>query len=699
MNALKKQSDKPKSRAGTFAALTAAALLLAAPASTQAAGLLIAEGGFGGLLEIESHEVDVTIRDNIAITRVTQVFRNTEQRMVEALYTFPVPKGASVANFSMWINGREMVGEVLEKKRAREIYESYKRTKRDPGLLEQVDYKTFEMRIFPILAGAEQRVELTYTQELEVDHDWATYVYPLATVTKPGIDSSVKGTFGLRLDAQSVIPIAALESPSHPDDFVMADHSATYQTASLEQLGGSLARDVVVAYQLKRPKTGIDLVTSNEARDDGYFSLMVTVGEDLKKFDTGMDYVFVLDISGSMAHEAKLPASRNSVSAFMESLGPEDQFELLTFNVKSTPLFNELRSADEAAIGEAVQFLNSRQAKGGTSLSPALQTAYRYGNPDRPLNVVVLSDGLTEARERSELTRLIAARPSHARVFCIGVGNEVNRPLLEQIARDTGGLAAFISQGDNFSRQAAAFRRKLTRPAVSDLRINFDGVEVFDLEPPVLPNLYHGSPVRVYGRYKGQGAGTVQLEGNIRGSVFSEKMELEFPAIDNAHPEIERMWAWQRMDRLLKEADKAGNRQPAINEIVRLGELYSIVSEYTSFIVLENDAEYQRWQINRLNARRIDRDRAALARTQNELRSIRDQAVAGLGPDPVQDMKAAAPVIPSVQRTNRNSPVQASQPNSRRRQSWDLGGGSGPIGPLFLGIAAWMQRLRRKRSH
>src|SRR3982751_1283081 len=112
---------------------------------------------------------------------VTQVFQNTENRQVEALYTFPVPKGASVANFSMWINGKEMVGEVVEKERARQIYDSYKQQKRDPGLLEQTDFRTFEMRIFPIAPHAEQRVQVTYAQELDFDHDWATYVYPLAT--------------------------------------------------------------------------------------------------------------------------------------------------------------------------------------------------------------------------------------------------------------------------------------------------------------------------------------------------------------------------------------------------------------------------------------------------------------------------------------------------------------------------------------
>ena len=134
-----------------MAALALAALFGRDPAS--AAGLLIADGGLGGVLEIKEHDVQVTINNGIAVTEVTQVFHNTEKRQVEALYTFPVPKGASVANFSMWINGKEMVGEVLEKKRAREIYDSYKQARRDPGLLEQVDYRTFEMRIFPDRAG------------------------------------------------------------------------------------------------------------------------------------------------------------------------------------------------------------------------------------------------------------------------------------------------------------------------------------------------------------------------------------------------------------------------------------------------------------------------------------------------------------------------------------------------------------------
>src|SRR5436190_14853910 len=217
----------------TFAMALLAIGVLASP-QARAAGLLIADGGFGGVLEVKEHDVQVTINNGIAVTKVTQTFHNTENRQLEALYTFPVPKGASVANFSMWINGKEMVGEVLEKKRAREIYESYKQSRRDPGLLEQTDFKTFEMRIFPIAPDADQKVQMTYYQELDVDHDWATYVYPLATSSRKELTSRTSGKFALGLEVKSAIPITTMESPSHAEGFIIAKHTENYYQASLE---------------------------------------------------------------------------------------------------------------------------------------------------------------------------------------------------------------------------------------------------------------------------------------------------------------------------------------------------------------------------------------------------------------------------------------------------------------------------------
>lgn len=692
-----------RSRTLTAFLMAAICLVLAGADRALAAGMLVADGGFGGELEIVEHDVKVIINNGIAVTEVTQVFRNMEKRQVEALYTFPVPRGASVANFSMWINGREMVGEVVEKERARTIYNSYKERRRDPGLLEQKDYKTFEMRIFPIAAEARQKVQICYYQELDFDHDWATYVYPLATSTAKGLDNRVHGRFSVGIEVKSAIPVTAMESPSHGGDFLMVEHTDTYQEASLENRDGDLARDVVLAYQVERPVTGLDLIASKEKGEDGYFMLTLTAGQELAQTRSGADYVFILDISGSMADQGKLDASVNSLAAFMEGLSPEDRFEVITFNKRPNTLFGQLMDAGQGNMGRAVSFLRSQEAVGGTILQPALATAYKYGNPDRILNTVILSDGMTEQNERRVLMEMIKDRPANVRVFCIGVGNEINRSLLGQMAEDAGGLAAFISRGDDFKRQARAFRRKLLHPVATDLAVEISGMEVYDLTPATLPNLYYGMPVKLFGRYRGEGPARLNVSGTVNGRKIGSEAELAFPAADDANPEIERMWAWHRMEGLKREHE-VKNSPRLVEEIVRLGEVYSITSEYTSFLVLENDAEYRRWKIERRNSSRIKRDRAARERLSRELAALREKALAEIGPAVEKDSRTAAQAPQAV-----NPPAPAARPQAGTppqttvRRGVDLPSlGGGAMDPLsgLIGIAmaggAFLARRRKK---
>lgn len=702
--------------ARTVAIVLGVAIGILAGGRAQAAGLLVADGGFGGVLEIKEHDVKVVINNGVAVTEVEQIFQNTEDRIVEALYTFPVPKGASVANFSMWINGKEMIGEVVEKQRARQIYESYKQTRRDPGLLEQIDYKTFEMRIFPIGPGAEQRIKVTYYQELDFDHDWATYVYPLATVTRSDIDQRTTGKFALTLDVKSEVPVKALESSSHSDEFVAVNHSANYVQASLETDGGNLSRDLVLAFKTVRPQTGIDIITSKQTDEDGYFMLTLTAGEELAEMNQGMDYVFILDVSGSMANDGKLRLSRNSVFAFMDSLGEEDRFEVMSFNVTTDTLFDGLQAATGERKQEAETFLEAQRARGGTVLRPAISAAYRYQDSDRTLNVVILSDGMTEQKEQRELLQLIGERPSGSRVFCVGVGNDVNRPLLQQLAEDAGGLAAFLSEEDSFERQAQAFRRKLMRPAIRDLRLRLTGAGSYDIEPQALPDLFHGAPLRLYGRYKGGADVAVTIVGEVQGSPLEQTVAVSLPKIDPNNPEIERMWAWHRVQRLMAEARRAGQTNKNKDEIVRLCEGYSIVSEYASFIVLENDAEYKRWQIDRRNATRVIRDRADQQKVRDELERLRQQAVAQLGPQ--RDRKeaktasadrAAGPSPSTDQRFAQRASRPAPRNSSTSRDisvpsSGSGGGGGGAIDPisgliaLGLGGAALASRRRKRKN-
>lgn len=701
---MKAKIDRFRNSLGSL--LAALALVaISHPPPARAAGLLIADGGLGGVLEVKEHDVQVTINNGIAVTKVTQVFHNTEKRQVEALYTFPVPKGASVANFSMWINGKEMVGEVLEKQRAREIYNSYKQVRRDPGLLEQVDYRTFEMRIFPVGPEADQKVQITYYQELDYDHDTATYVYPLATVTRKGADARATGKFAIGFDVKSAVPLVELDSPSHAAAFAVAKHSDTYWQANLEATGGSLARDVVLACRVARPQTGMDLLTSRRDGEDGFFCLTLTAGQDVAQKQDSMDYVFVVDVSGSMAADGKLLVSKDSVAAFLNQLSDTDRFEVMTFNIKPSLAFSQLQPASAANKQRALEYLSQQEARGGTVLQPAIATAYKYASTDRPLNVVILSDGLTEQQERQTLLQQIQARPGNTRVFCIGVGNDVNRPLLEQLAEDSGGLSAFLSSSDNFARQARAFRQKLTRPFATGLEIKFAGGDVTDVEPAAVPNLYFGAPVRIYGRYRGGGMAQVTLRGSVKGVEVKQAAQLEFPKTDAANPEINRLWAWHRINTLLKDADRKGDRSAVVPEVVRLGEDFSIVTEYTSFLVLENDAEYQRWKVARKNLESISRDRQVHAKRREQLDSIRNKALADLGPQAVAPAAEKAPVqmASAPQAVNRPAPAPAAQAQPPRqpehRQSWDIHiPGSSPVGPFGVLAALWLARRKRKAA-
>jgi hypothetical protein len=261
------------------------------------------------------------------------------------------------------------------------------------------------------------------------------------------------------------------------------------------------------------------------------------------------------------------------------------------------------------------------------------------------------------------------------------------------MAQDAGGLAAFISRGDSFERQAQAFRRKLMRPAVSNLRIEMDGGGIYDVEPRQLPNLYHGMPVRIYGRYDTPGPVAMKVRGDIGGERFERTLHVRMPGDATAdNPEIERMWAWHRVQSLLRDADRSGPRpQQVIDEIVRLGEGFSIVTEYTSFLVLENDAEYQRWKIERRNALRIERDRASQAQVREKLAALRNRVNEDLGP--VAENGSAAGRNPATNKpapgtTRANRPQQSTSQPSRSR-GWDLdvgGGGGGALDPFSVGI-------------
>lgn len=586
------------------------ALVCAAAAAQDTSGTLIPTGG-GPPMEIESQEVRVRINNGIAVTSVTQIFRNNRPTVLEAVYSFPIPTEASVSNFSMWINGKEVIGEVLEKKQARQIYESITSQRRDPGLLEQVSYKLFEVRVFPVPANGTQKIQIAYYQPVEYDTGSGQYVYPLEAKTKEF--SRVRGTFKLDVELASGLPLKSVSSPSHRDQLAVKETSKGRWRASIETPRGALDRDFVLVYEQERETTGLVLVPSRTGREDGHFMMLLTAGHDVDKAREPANYTYLLDVSGSMGDEHKLEHALRMLQQLIGGLAEGDRFNIVTFNIAPELLFADgPRAPTPANRKRAVEFLHSQQARGGTEILPALEAASAQQQKEMANVLILLSDGnATDTDDHSRFRRLLERPGVKTRIFSIGVGNEVNRPLLNTLAQASGGYSDFVSSSDDADRKTRLLSAKILHPVAENLEVKIDGVTTYDVVPAKLPNFFRGQQLAVYGRYKGSGKAKVTMAGTLDGKPRSIESEVEFPKEERDNPEVRRMWAWKRCDELMQEVRGRGETPTRVEAIVDLGKEYSIVTPYTSFLVLENDQQYRQFGIDQRNARQIADDRAA----------------------------------------------------------------------------------------
>ncbi|HEX7898524.1 MAG TPA: VIT and VWA domain-containing protein [Planctomycetota bacterium] len=573
-------------------------------------GTLIPAGG-GPPMEIESQEVRVRINNGIAVTTITQVFRNNRPQALEAVYAFPVPHEASVSNFSMWISGKEVVGEVLEKKEARRIYESITAQRRDPGLLEQVSYKLFEVRVFPVPANGTQKIQIAYYQPVQYDTGFGQYVYPLEAKTREA--SRVRGSFKVDVDLISDLPLKSVSSPSHARDLAVKETSPGRWRASMETPRGAIDRDFVLVYEQERETTGLRLVPSRIGGDDGHFLLLLTAGKELEKAAAAVNYTLLLDVSGSMGDQRKLDHALRMIDELVRGMDARDRFNVLTFNIATEALFADGPSlATEENRKKAFDFLRGQRARGGTDLIPALEAAAGQRRDDMANVLVLLSDGnATDTDDHARFRRLLDGKGGSVRVFSIGIGNEVNRPLLTALAQATGGYSDFVSSSDDADRKTRLLKSKILHQVAEKLELKIAGVRTYDVVPERLPNLFRGQQLAVYGRYQGKGPAKLTVSGMIGGVPRSIDADIEFPGEERDNPEVRRMWAWKRSDALMNEIRAEGESASKVRAVTALGTEYSIVTPYTSFLVLENDQQYRQFGIEQRNARQIAEDRAA----------------------------------------------------------------------------------------
>lgn len=544
-------------------------------------------------LEVREHHVSVTIRDQLAVTEVDQTFFNPNGQRLEGDYLFPVPKGAKIDAFAMDIDGRMTEAELLDADKARKIYEDIVRRMKDPALLEYAGQDLFRVRIFPIEPHAPKRVKLTYSQLLRQDGGLVEYVYPLNTEK---FSSRPIRSLSLKVSLETKQPLKSIYSPSHALEITRdGDRRASV---------GFEARDT-------RPDTDFRLFHAVEPRDDlglgmllhrdgeeGTFALLAAPPTEAHgDAIVAKDVVFVIDTSGSMAEGDKLGQARKALEFCLRNLNPGDRFDLVRFATEAEPLFDGLTAIDDAARDKALGFVRGLKPIGGTAIEDALKRALRVaagGDPARPCFVVFLTDGLptvgtTDGKQLLEMTAK-AVGDRTIRVFCLGVGTDVNTHLLDGIAERTRAASQYVLPGEDLEVKLSTFYAKIANPVLAGLELVVEGpVRLLKVHPAPLPDLFKGEQLVVFGRYTGHGEATVTLSGTVNGARRSFSIKTSFPERAAEQDFLPRLWAVRRVGFLLDQIRLHGESKELRDEAAALARAHGIVTPYTAWLILEDE--------------------------------------------------------------------------------------------------------------
>lgn len=668
----------------TIITVAAFFLILAVFGKSQAAGLLKPKNGDDSAISIKSHDVSVVINNGFAKTEVDQVFTNSGDQDLEAVYSFPLPRQASLAEVSLWINGQEVIGEVLEKQQAKALYEDQKAQGNNTALAAKDDFKTFDISVYPVKAQADTRVRLVYYQPLNIDMNVGRYVYPLQEggvdderIAFWSVDSDVKESFTFDLTLKSAQPVKDVRLPGYTQQGKIEQVTTAHEEATGNNHiyharldfaeGASLTEDVVFYYRLDDTVPArVEIIPYKEADSTtGSFMLTITPGASLTRISEGVDWVFVLDKSGSMGG-GKIQTLTEGVSKVIGKMSPADRFRIVTFNKSADDLTGGFINATTENVQNALATINGITAGGGTALHAGLKLGLKKMDDERTTAMVLVTDGVANIGPTRHADFLDLVDAQDIRLFTFVIGNSSNRPLLDNLAKASGGFAMDISPGDDIYGRILQAKSKVLHEAFHDMEIHFSGGRTKELTPASPGTLFRGQQLVMFGKYNKPGPVSITMKAKISGSEHEWTSKAILPETDIDNPEIERLWALSAIDEIMDDVRLHGETDKSRDEIIQLGTQYSLVTDYTSMVVLD-EQEMERLGIQRSNAKRVNQERIA------------------------QKQRQSAPV--KNYRTDNDS-------GGMFKGAPSPGIGSGPVGPwllVILGGCGWLVRRKSRQ--
>lgn len=567
-------------------------LTILAPLLLTAAPYFQVDKGRVDRFPLEETRTSVTIAGVIARVRVTQLYKNEGAAPIEATYVFPAGPRAAVYGLEMRIGGRTLTAKIAERGEARADYEKARDEGKTAGLLEQDRPNVLAMNVTNILPGDRVEVVLDYTELIAPQNGVYEWVHP--TVVGPRYDPSSKNIankaprtgepayrWGLSGKITGGVPIAALESPSH----VLSPRSLAGGVAFeiSDDKGGN--RDFVLRYRLAGDKiqTGLLLYPGEEY---GHFLLMVQPPKkpEPKSFPP-REYIFVLDVSGSMGG-FPLDIAKELMRNLLGNLRPMDRFNVLLFSGGTGLLSETSLPATPENLERARDLIDLQNGGGGTEILGALKRALELPrNQDVSTSIVVVTDGYVTIEK--EVFEYVAKNLGSANLFSFGIGTAVNRFLIDGLARAGMGEPFVILHPSEAKEVAEKFRNYVESPVLTNVEVAMNGFDAFDIEPPSLPDVFADRPVIVFGKYRGTPKRTITVKG--QNSEGPQTMTVD-PATAVASDDLialKYLWARHKIERL--EDQRALEETKTIKkEILQLGLDHHLLTSQTSFVAIDS---------------------------------------------------------------------------------------------------------------
>ena len=541
-------------------------------------------------LAVKQHLVTVNISNQAAVTHIDQIFLNPTPNRLEGYYIFPIPAGATISKFSMFIDGKETEAELLDADKARKIYQDIVRRMIDPALLEYSGQGMLKVRIFPIEPGSEKRVKISYSEVLPKESGTVEYRYPLNTEK---FSSRPLESLRIQVNIRSQQNIQNIYCPTHEVDI--------HRSGSGEAVVGYEAnrvkpdRDFKLYFRQGEDPLGLSLMTYQSGKDEGFFMLSISPAFNPRPEVIDKDIAFVLDVSGSMAGQ-KLDQAKKALRFCIENLNRGDRFQIIRFSTQAEALFRELADADEGHRREAATFIDALRAIGGTNIEAALQLALENRpEPGRPYFVVFITDGkptIGEIEEGALLEKIRGLNLHQTRIFTFGIGEEINTHLLDKLTEATHAFRSYISPTEDIEIKVSDFYTKVASPVLTGLQLDVSGaVRVNRLYPVQLPDLFQGGSLTVLGRYRNSGRAAIRLSGTVNQSPRNFEAKAVFAQDETRHDFIPALWASRAVGYMLDQIRLKGENEELKQEIIELARTYGIITPYTSYLIVEDEEQ------------------------------------------------------------------------------------------------------------